>query len=101
MHLQSTDQDYQTLKPARTFEIIGIIEKIRSIIGLEHLELLTLLDEASKVMLFQTPFRSSCSLVSHFPEHKTRMCAWKPQSTGLIHTEIIGNNRKISDIIEK
>jgi hypothetical protein len=47
MSLQSTDRDYQTLKPGRTFEIIGIIEKIRSIIGLERLELLTLLDEAS------------------------------------------------------
>ena len=47
MHLQSTDQDYQTLKPGRTFEIIGLIEKIRSIIGLERLDLLTFLDEAS------------------------------------------------------
>jgi uncharacterized protein YbjQ (UPF0145 family) len=29
------------------------------------------------------------------------MCAWRPQSTGLIHPEIIGNNKKISDIIGK
>jgi hypothetical protein len=29
------------------------------------------------------------------------MCAWRPQSTGLIHPEIIGNNNKISDTIGK
>ena len=46
---QSADRDYKTLKAGQTCEIFSILEKIRSIIGLDRLELLTCLAQARSI----------------------------------------------------
>ena len=47
---QSTDRDYKTLKAGQTCEIISIIEKIMSIIGLDRLELWTCIAVARSIV---------------------------------------------------
>jgi hypothetical protein len=47
IRLQCADRNYQTLNAGQTCEIISIIEKIRSIIYSERLDLMIFLDEMS------------------------------------------------------